>query len=244
MNLPDSEILHSIEGGVHGIYQAQTSKAIQSTLGRLALLLLFLLSTAVGATASNHYTEKQLDALAARVGKTFWLSTSAGRVPDFLSSPADASPSINPAENDSFVITALTGRSNKDPYYVVRFESGKVGYIRPEAFHEALNLTILATDPRADEKERAEKQASEEKDRIEWINSQPWSAAVKEAAIRKQPQSGLNTGEVKRVLGPPIRITKLRTPTKIAEEHWFYKDGSVLIFHNGLLSRIDTIQKK
>jgi len=244
MSLPDWEILHSIERGVHGIHQTQAPKAIQSTLRRLAPLLLFLLSTAGGAIASNHYTEKQLDALAARVGKTFWLSPNFGPVPNFLSSPAAASHSFNPAEDDSFVITELTGRSNKDPYYAVRFESGKVGYIRPEAFHEALNLTILAADPRAGEKENAEKQASEEKDRIEWINSQPWSAAAKEAAIRKQPPPGLNTGEVKRVLGPPIRITKLRTPTKIAEEHWFYKDGSVLIFHNGLLSRINAIQKK
>ena len=165
-------------------------------------------------------------------------------MPNFRSSPAVSAPSFKAAEDDSFVITELTGRSNKNPYYAVRFESGKVGYISPEAFHDALNLTILATDPRADEKARAEKQASEEKDRVEWIQSQPWSAAVKEAAIRRQPPPGLNTGEVKHVLGPPMRVTKLRDPTKVSEEHWFYKDGSVLIFHNGLLSRIDKIQKQ
>ena len=226
------------------IHRMQARNSTRGTIHRFALLLIFLLTTAGDALASNHYTDKQLDALATRVGKTFWLSSSAGQVPNFLSSPAVAAPSFKAAEDDSFVITELTGRSNKSPYYAVRFESGKVGYISPEAFHDALNLTILATDPRADEKAKAEKQASEEKDRVEWIKSQPWSAAVKEAAIRKQPPPGLNTGEVKHVLGPPMRVTKLRAPTQVSEEHWFYKDGSVLIFHNGLLSRIDKIQKQ
>ena len=83
---------------------------------------------------------------------------------------------FQPAEDDSFVITELTGRKQKNPYYAVRFESGKVGYIRPELFHEALNLTIVSSDPRAGEKEKAEKLASEEKARVEWINSQPWSS--------------------------------------------------------------------
>jgi hypothetical protein len=229
-----------MKGGFHPIHQAQGPT---STLRHLAPLLLFLLSMAGGASASNHYTEKQLDAFTARVGKTFWLSPSAGRVPNFLSSPAGASPSFNPAEDDSFVITELTGRSNKDPYYAVRFESGKVGYIRPELFHEELNLTILSSDPRAGEKDKAEKLESEEKARVEWINSQPWSTAIKEAAIRKQPAPGLKTTEVKRIMGPPMRATKLRTPVKgLAEEHWFYTGGTVLIFHNGLLTKTDQVK--
>ena len=207
------------------------------------LVFMLLLSAPAGARASHHYTEKQLDALAARVGKTFWLSPSDERLPEFLSSPAPGAASIRPNPADSFVITDLAGRAKKNPYYAVRFESGNVGYIRPEAFHEALNLTILALDPRAEEKGKKEKQTSEEKERIAWIQSQPWSAAVKDAAIRKQPMPGLNTGEVKQVLGPPMRITRLRAPTKVDEEHWFYKDGSVLIFLNGLLTEVDKREK-
>ena len=211
----------------------------------LSLVLLFFLSTSGGTFASNHYTEKQLDALAARVGKTFWLDSPNGQVPAFLNAPAPAASTFRPAETDSFVITELAGRSQKTPYYAVRFESGKVGYIRPETFHEALNVSILSSDPRADQKEKAEKQATEEKNRVEWIRSQPWSAAVKEAAIGKQPAPGLKTSEVKRVMGPPLRIAKLRSPTKgLAEEHWFYAGGSVLIFHNGLLTRTDKVEKK
>ena len=127
------------------------------------------------------------------MGKTFWLSASDGRLPVFLSSPAATAATFRPAEDDSFVITELTGRKNKNPYYAVKFESGKVGYIRPELFHEALNLTILSSDPRAGEKEKAEKLESEEKARVEWINSQPWSAAIKEAAIKnnRRPDSRL-----------------------------------------------------
>jgi hypothetical protein len=208
------------------------------------LILIFFLSPTASASASNHYTERQLDALAARVGKTFWLSAGDGRAPVFLTSPTAAASTFRPASGDSFLITELTGRSNKNPFYAVQFESGKVGYIGPEAFHEALNVTILSSDPRAGEKEKAEKQATAEKDRVAWINSQPWSAAVKEAAIKKQPTPGLKTTEVKRILGTPLRITKLRGPSKVAEEHWVYPGGSVLIFHNGLLSKVDHVEKQ
>jgi len=67
---------------------------------------------------------------------------------------------------------------------------------------------------------------------------------VKEAAIKKQPTPGLDAAEVKRVLGPPRRVTKVRGAIKVSEEHWFYPDGSVLIFNNGLLSRIEKTQNK
>lgn len=245
MSLPESQSINDkvkfMENGL--IYRAQWSDPAQRSILAFAFLWIFSFAMADPALGANHYTTKQLDALAARVGKTFWLSSKAGQAPHFLSSPSATAPGFKPAEGDSFVITELIGRA-KIPYYEARFESGKVGYIRPETFHEALNLTILTADPRADEKERAEKDASEEKARVEWIKSQPWSPAVKEAAIRKQPPPGLRTGEVKRVLGSPMRVTKLRTPSKVSEEHWFYKDGSVLIFHNGLLTRIDNIEKK
>jgi hypothetical protein len=209
------------------------------------LALIFLFSTFGVAFASHHYTDKQLDALAARVGKTYWLSASDGRLPVFLSSLTATGATLRPAEGDSFVITELTGRKSKNPYYAVKFESGKVGYIRPELFHEGLNLTILSADPRAGEKEKAAKQESEEKARVEWINAQPWSTAIKEAAIRKQPAPGLKTSEVKRIMGAPLRVTKIRSPVKgLAEEHWFYTGGTVLIFHNGLLIKTDQVEAK
>lgn len=208
-----------------------------------AVLLLWLATTSAG-MASGHYTAKQLDALAARVGKTFWFSIDAQPVPEFSTAPTVNAGRFRPSPEDSFVITDLAGRAQKNPFYSVQFASGKVGYIRPETFHEALNLTILSADPRAAEKEQQEKQNLEEKERVAWIQSQPWSGPVKEAAVRKQPTPGLTTGEVRRVLGPPMRITKLRNPTKIEEEHWFYKDGSVLIFHNRLLIKTEKLEKK
>ena len=215
------------------------------TLPRHALILIFFFSAFGAALASHHYTDRQLDALAARVGKTYWLTASDGRLPVFLSSPSATAATFRPAEDDAFVITELTGRKNKNPYYAVKFESGKVGYIRPELFHEGLNLTILSSDPRAGEKEKAEKQESEEKARVEWINSQPWSTAIKEAAIRKQPAPGLKTTEVKRIMGAPLRVTKIRSPVKgLAEEHWIYAGGTVLIFHNGLLIKTDQVEAK
>ena len=156
-------------------HRSQIRVNARFTVPGLGLVFSFFFSMFGVALASHHYTDKQLDALAARVGKTFWLSASDGRLPVFLSSPAATAATFRPAKDDSFVITELTGRKNKNPYYAVKFESGKVGYIRPELFHEALNVTILSSDPRAGEKEKAEKLESEEKARVEWINSQPWS---------------------------------------------------------------------
>jgi hypothetical protein len=219
--------------------------SIRAVTAGFVLILISHLAMSNGALASNHYTEKQLDALAARVGKTFWLNAPDGQPPAFLNSPAAGAATFRPAPNDSFVITDLAGRKNKNPYYAVRFESGKVGYIRPDQFHEALNVTILSSDPHAGEKERAEKQESEEKARVEWINSQPWSASVKEAAIQRRPPAGLKTSEVRRIMGAPLRVTKLRTPVKgLSEEHWFYAGGTVLIFHNGLLTKTDHVEAK
>ena len=52
------------------------------------LPVLILLSLVTPAVASNHYTEKQLDALETRVGKTFWISERQGKLPSFLKSPS------------------------------------------------------------------------------------------------------------------------------------------------------------
>ena len=240
MNLSESFRFHKRASRLHNGPRFPFPMAAKACSIALALVL----GAFCSASASNHYTTKQLDALAARVGKIFWLGGPEGGVPEFLTTPAANSTRFRPASDDSFVISDLTGRAQREPYYVVRFGSGKVGYISPQAFHEALNLTILTADPRAQEKQEQEKQSAEEKERIAWIQAQPWPADVKDSAIRKQPVPGLNTGEVKRILGPPTRITRLRTPTKVGEEHWFYKDGSVLVFHNRLLTKVDKVEKK
>jgi len=208
----------------------------------VSVVFLALIQTA---SASSHYTAKQLDALAERVGSEFWINAVAGRVPVFLTAPAAGSPTIRPANNESFEITELVGQANKNPYYKVKFASGKIAYLRPEVFHEEINSTILIADPLADEKSKAEKLAEDEKQRAAWINAQGWPPAVKEAALKKQPMAGLTGDEVKHVLGAPRRVvkvggfTKARGPANIHDERWFYPDGSVLYFTNGILSKVD-----
>jgi len=194
------------------------------------------------ALSSNHYTEKQMEALASRVGKTFWLRPQNEKAPTFLTQPRTGAAPLNLQGKNSFEILELTGQASKDPYYKVMFDSGQVGYIDPRLFHEEFNATILSFDPLAEEKKKAEQQAEEEKKRAAWIQSQPWSQAVKDAALKKQPTPGLNGPEVRRVLGPPTRVSKTHGPSKVPEERWFYPDGSVLTFHNGLLSKIEKRQ--
>jgi len=194
----------------------------------------------VSALAAGQNTDKQLEAFETRVGKIYWVRPQDGKMPIFLSAPSSQAATITPAQIESFEILELYGRANKEPYYKVKFDSGQLAYIRPEQFHEQFNLTITSIDPLANEKRRAEEDSKSEKERIEWINSQPWSPQIKQAAVNKQPTPGLNTAEVKRILGEPRRITKVRGVTKNAtEEQWFYPDGTVLIFSNGLLSRAE-----
>jgi hypothetical protein len=194
--------------------------------------------------ASNHYTAKQLDAFAARVGSIFWIKSVDGKLPSFRTAPAANATSFRAEDRQSFEIVELTGAANKNPYYKIKLNSGKEGYITPEAFHEEFNLTILTADPYVDEKKKEEQFAKEEKDRVAWIQAQPWSPTVKQAAIKKQPVPGLTTAEIRKVLGEPHRIIKLRGPLNIAEERWYYPDGKVLIFHNTLLSSVDQQAKK
>lgn len=196
------------------------------------------------AAASNHYTAKHIDAFAARVGKIFWIKSADGKLPSFRTAPAAGATTFRGEDKQSFEIVELTGGTHKNPYYKVKFTSGKEGYISPEIFHEELNLTILTADPYAEEKRRAEEIAKEETGRIEWIQSQPWSPAVKQAAIKKQPVPGLTIGEIKKVLGAPNRVVKIRGPLKVSEERWYYPDGKVLTFHNELLSTVDQQKNK
>lgn len=207
-----------------------------------ASFLLLAIAIAFSTYATHHYTEKQLDALESRVGKVFWVVTAHPQGPSFLSNPAAGARSFH-AEAGPFEIIELVGREDKNPYYRVRFESGKEGYIRPEDFREAFNVTIMTVDPQADEKKKAAEAAEEEKQRIDWIETQPWSRAVKEAAIKRQVIPGMNRAEVKKILGDPTRVTKLKVLGNVTEEQWVYGDRSVLIFHNGLLNRVESAKK-
>jgi hypothetical protein len=194
------------------------------------------------AAASNHYTEKQLDVLAERVGKTYWVGEVNGRGPSFLTAPDDAAASFHARTGEAFDIVELVGRANKNPYYKARFHSGAEAYLRPETILEELNLTVLTVDPLANEKRKAAEQAEQEKQRVDWINAQPWPAAAKQAALRGQPVPGMTANEVKKIAGPPSRVTKVQRRGTTPEEHWFYPDGKRLIFHQGLLSRITAME--
>ena len=205
------------------------------------LIVFFFLLTP--AAASNHYTEKQLDALEARVGRIFWISAVEGKLPSFVRSPTGNASSFHPGANESFEITELVGRKARNPYYKVKFESGAEGYIHAQAFLEQFNATILTADPLAEEKKALEEKNQAEKARIEWIQSQPWSAAVKESAIKGQAVPGMTLGEVKRVVGDPRRVSRIKGPQHSSEEHWFYPDGTLLIFRNGAVNRIETTKK-
>jgi hypothetical protein len=202
------------------------------------ILWLVLAGVALPVHASHHYTDRQLDALAARVGKIYWIVAINNQTPAFLSSPATNASSFRSNANESFEITELIGRKEKNPYYRVKFDSGKEGYIQPDVFLEEFNARISAVDPLESEKKKAAEAAEEEKERIAWIQAQPWPRGVKEAAIKRQVMPGMNEGEVKKILGNPIRVSKLKTGLNVAEEQWLYADGSTAIFHNGLFSHI------
>jgi len=208
---------------------------VKTALGISLLASLLVVSISLG---SSHYTKAQLDALATRVGAVYWIASTDSRTPIFLSAPTKSATSFRARDNESFEIIEFTGQKEKDPYYRVKFDSGKEGYIRPEAFLDELNLTIVATDPLASEKRKATEAAEVEKKRVEWIRSQPWKPAVKDAAIKRRPLAGHTPGEVKRILGNPVRVTKV-TGQRVPEEHWQYPDGSVLIFYNQLLIRME-----
>jgi len=201
-----------------------------------------LLMVASVASASNHYTEKQLQVLGERVGKTYWIQEADGQAPSFLTAPKNQAVSFRARAGDSFEIVELVGRANKNPYYKARFSSGKEGYLRPEVFLQGLNLTFLTIDPLASEKREAAERAQEENERVDWINAQPWPAAAKEAALKGQPVPGMTTNEVRKIAGAPSRVTKVHRVGTIQEEHWYYPDGKQLIFHQGLLTRIAAVK--
>ena len=206
--------------------------------------LLFLSLFYGAAFSAGEYTDKQMDALAVRVGKTYWINAVDGKVPLFSTAPTEKAATFRGEEGESFEITEVVGRANKNPYFKTKLLSGKDGYIRPDAFFEEFNLTIVTVDPQVGKKKQADEFAQEENARVEWIQSQPWSPAIKQASIKKQPVPGLTTSEIKKVLGAPSRVVKTRGPLKVMEERWYYPDGRVLTFNNALLSTIDLPEKK
>ncbi|HET7004420.1 MAG TPA: hypothetical protein VFK65_02935 [Candidatus Binatia bacterium] len=209
-----------------------------------SLGVFLLLGLSNPAWPSHHYTAKQMEALASRVGQTYWSQPVDGKGPSFATAPTSKAQVARLDAVESFQITALVGQAAKNPYYKIKRENGQEGYISPEQFLEALNLTIVTTDPLAEDKRKVAEAAEVDKKRVEWIRAQPWSPAIKEAAIKKQPIPGLNTNEIKNVLGPPSRVTKVRGPIKVAEEHWLYPDGTLLIFQNSLLIRVERKESK
>lgn len=209
-----------------------------------ALCALLGLGLSYPARASHHYTAKQMAALESRVGQTFWSQPVGGKGPSFATAPAANAKAFRIDAVESFQISALVGQAAKNPYYKIKRDNGQEGYISPEQFLEALNLTIVTTDPAAEEKRQQAEAQEADKKRIQWIQAQPWSPAIKDAAIKRQPIPGLTAAEIKNVLGAPSRVTQVRGPIKVAEEHWLYPNGSVLIFHNGLLSRVERPESK
>jgi hypothetical protein len=191
------------------------------------------------AQAYGQYTPRQLQALSDRVGKTYWVASVENRKLSILSAPRANASSFGAPPDEAFEVTELVGQKTPDPFYKIKFASGKEGFIRPDNFLEELNVTILTVDPKADEKRQAAAAAEEEKKRADWIQSQPWSQAVKNAAMKKQVLSGMSAGEVRKILGSPTRISKIKGPQTLSEEQWFYPDGNVLVFRNGLLSRVE-----
>ncbi len=208
------------------------------------LFTLFLVSLIFGSAPPpvhgvNHYTPKQLQALATRVGKTYWVVAIDGKTPPFLSAPSATAPAVEAKANDSFETTELVTGKTKDPYYKVIFESGAEGYIKAELFLEEFNARIVTLDPLAEEKKKAAQEKERERARVAWIQKQPWPRAVKEAALKGQAAVGMNTQEVKGVKGDPERVIKVKDERYVSKEQWIYGDGSVLVFTNGLLTEVE-----
>jgi hypothetical protein len=207
-----------------------------------AIIFLLFCASYGSAYGYDQYTTRQLDAFSERIGKTYWANLVDARKLSVLSAPRANAPSFNAPPYEAFEIVELVGQKTGAVFYKIRFESGKEGFISPDSFLEELNLTIVSVDPKADEKRKAAAAAEEEKKRADWIQSQPWPQAVKNAAMKRQVLSGMSTDEVKNVLGSPTRVSKIKGPQNISEEQWFYTNGNVLVFHNGLLSRVEQKQ--
>jgi hypothetical protein len=210
-----------------------------------SISLLFPAYLAAG-PASLPLTEKQLEALGKRVGKTYWVVAEENKKPVFLSSPSPSAPSFLAGAKESFEITEVVGASSQRPHYKVRFASAKEGYISVDSFLEELNFTIATQDPDRDQKKKSAKEANEENKREAWIRAQPWPEHVKEAVLKRKAVLGMTMSEAKVALGKPTRVIKLKAASTLMgeQEQWIYDSGPVLTFTNRMITRIQTIEAR
>src|SRR5262245_1778488 len=115
-----------ISNGSVGFHRRDKSPLLLHSLS--AVLLVFLAVSPV--CASGHYTEHQLHNIDTRVSKIYSILPSKNQTPAFLAKPTTNTASFQPQTNESFEIIDLVGRQEKNPYYNVKFTSGKEGFIR------------------------------------------------------------------------------------------------------------------
>lgn len=141
-----------------------------------------------------------------------------GTTPSFLSAPSATAAAMEVKANASFETTELVSEKTKDPYYKVKFDSGAEGYVKAEEFLDEFNARIVTLDPLAKEKKKAAIEKEWERARVAWIQKQPWSQAVKAAALKGQAAVGMNTQEVKGVKGEPVSVIKVKDERYVAKE--------------------------
>ena len=193
------------------------------------------------AWGSSHFTEKQYEAFALYIDKTFWVTGEESKIPAFQSAPSPSAPSFRPGAKESFEIKEIVrGKGQIPSYYKVAFASGREGFVTINSFLEELHGSFAAVDPDWSIKRKLAKEAEGESKRQEWIQKQRWSGQVKEAALKKQPVLGMSTAEAKVILGKPKRLVAVKNtnPLMGKQEQWIYEEGPVLTFTNGLLTRI------
>lgn len=209
----------------------------------VAALLLSLGSSP--ARASSHYTLTQLEAFDAYTDKTYWITADDEKLPAFRSAPSPSAPPFKPGAKESFKLEEIVGGKGAPYYYRAVFESGKTGFLAINSFLDGLNLTILTVDPDRDRKRKIAKEAEEESQRQAWIRKQPWPEQVKQAALERRPALGMTTGEARAILGKPKNVFPLQNSNPLLgkQEQWLYENGQVLTFTNGLLTRVQAVDK-
>jgi hypothetical protein len=217
--------------------------------GVISLLVFLFLAYPTAGFSSFHFTERQLDVLEKHVGKNYWVVAEEGKGPLFFSAPSPSASSFRARAKESFRITEMVGRSTKRPYYMLRFISGREGYLSVDSFLEEFNSTLVTQDPDRERERklaREAKEAQEESRREAWIRAQPWPEHVKEAAVNRQAVLGMRTSEAKVALGKPRRVVKLRhsNPLLGDQEQWIYEGGLILIFTDGVVTRMQSTEAR
>ncbi|MBI4529643.1 MAG: hypothetical protein HY695_38080 [Deltaproteobacteria bacterium] len=202
--------------------------------------LLVVISSFFSFAATGRPADKELEALSRRVGQTYWITSTDG--PTFFSAPSPSAPEFNSHSKESFDIMELVKGSDQRPYYKVRLDSGKEGFISVSSFLENLNSTVATSDPEAKEKKRLSRESKQEKEREKWVRSQSWQEHIKEAVLKRQAVLGMNMSETKIALGKPSRVVKVSDRNRLRgqQEQWVYEQGVILTFTNGLITRIQS----